>query len=122
MLGPYQVGDLAISVVVSKDPARLYLNFDGRSIERDPRSSLGVFLSEVVASAKASSSDIELSCQRLTYLNSATISCLVEFIRTSLLQDLRLSLRYNGGLAWQRACFKALSVLTKDDRFTIVEV
>src|SRR6185295_7703276 len=96
--------------------------FDGRSIERDPRVTLGPFLSEVVAAAKASSSDIEMHCQRLTYLNSATITCIVEFIRSCLVQDVRLSLRYNGALAWQKACFKALSVLAKDDRFTIVEL
>jgi hypothetical protein len=121
-MGPYQAGDLSISVVESKDPARLFLGLDGRSIERDPRSTLGVFLSNVLASAKASSSDIELHCQRLTYINSATITCLVEFIRSCLIQNLRLTLRYNGALAWQKACFKALSVLAKDDRFTIVEV
>lgn len=121
-MGPYQAGDLAITVVESKDPARLFLQLDGRSIERDPRLTLGVFLSEVLASAKTSRSDIELHCQRLTYINSATISCLVEFIRNCIVQDVRLTLRYSGALAWQRSCFKALSVLAKDDRFSTVEV
>jgi hypothetical protein len=118
-MGPYRSGDLSISVVESKDPARIFLGFDGRSIERDPRSSLGVFLSEVLAAAKASSSVIELHCQRLTYINSATITCLVEHIRNCLVQDVRLTVRYNGGVAWQSSCFKALSVLAKDERVTI---
>lgn len=122
VMGPYQAGDLAISVVESKDPARVFLGFEGRSIERDPRLTLGVFLSHVLASAKASSSDIELHCQRLTYINSATISCFVELIRNCIVQDVRLALRYSGALAWQRSCFKALAVLAKDDRFTIIEV
>jgi hypothetical protein len=120
-MGSYQAGDLSISVVESKEPRRVFLGFEGRSIERDPRTSLGVFLSEVLAAAKASSSDIELHCQRLTYINSATISCFVELIRNAIVQDVRLTLRYNGALAWQRSCFKALSALAKDDRFAIVE-
>lgn len=84
---------------------RVFLGFDGRSIERDPRLTLGVFLSEVLAAAKASSSDIELHCQRLTYINSATISCFVEFIRNCIVQDVRLTVRYSGAMLWQRSCF-----------------
>lgn len=119
---PYRAGDLEITVVESDDPPRVFLGCEGRSIEREPRLTLGVFLTGALSRAMARGSEIELQCQRLTYINSATISCLVEFIRRCNSERVRLTLRFDGSSAWQRSCFNALRVLAKDDnRLTIAQ-
>ena len=112
---------MEITVVESDDPARLFLSCAGRSIEREPRLTLGVFLNGVLSHAMATHSEIEMQCQRFTYINSATISCLVDFIRRCTTESVRLTLRFDGTSAWQRSCFNALRVLAKDNRLSIVE-
>ncbi len=119
---PYRTGDLEITVVTADEPSRVFLHWEGRSIEREPRLSLGGFLTGVLSRAAERGSEIEMRCQRLTYINSATISCLVEFIRRCGEQTVRLSIYFDGTSPWQRSCFNALRALVRpDDRLRIVE-
>ncbi|HSD89434.1 MAG TPA: hypothetical protein VLB44_18015 [Kofleriaceae bacterium] len=118
---PFRTGDLEVGIVESDDPPRIFLLCVGRSIEREPRPTLGAFLAGVVTHAGTRGANVELRCQQLTYLNSATIACLVEFIRTCAQHSVRLTIQYDATSAWQRSCFNALQVFAKDDRLTLVE-
>jgi len=117
----YRGGDVAITVVESRDPARLYLSFSGRGNERDPRTTLAPFLKDVVDRAAEKQASVELHCQHITYINSATIGCVVDMIHRCESAAVPLTLRYDRAVGWQRLSFEALRVLVKGANRLVVE-
>jgi hypothetical protein len=116
----YRGGDLTIAVVDADAPPRVFLGWEGKSNERDPRRTLGAFLVQVVAHAKTRRASVELHLQKVTSINSSTIGCLVELIRAASVAAVPLVLRYDATVTWQRLSFEALGVLAKGDRgFTL---
>jgi hypothetical protein len=60
------------------------------------------------------SAAVELHCQRITYINSATIGCMVDMIHRCESASVPLTLRYDRASGWQRLSFEALKVLVKN--------
>lgn len=119
----YRGGDVAITVVEAREPSRLYLSWSGRGNERDPRTTLGPFLRSVVDRAAEKGAAVELHCQHITYINSATIGCVVDMIHRCEAAAVPLTLRYDRASGWQRLSFEALRVLVKGaNRLTVEAV
>jgi hypothetical protein len=109
----YRGGDLTITVIEVTEPARFYVSLSGRGNEREPRNTLQPYLRELVDRAVSSRAAIELQCQRLAYINSATIGCVVDMIHRCEAATVPVTLRYDRGSGWQRLSFEALRVLVK---------
>ena len=109
----YRGGDVAITVIEAQEPPRVFLSWSGRGNEREPRQTLGPFLANVVDRAAEKSAAVELHCQRITYINSATIGCMVDMIHKAESATVPITLRYDRTSGWQRLSFEALKVLVK---------
>jgi hypothetical protein len=110
----YRGGDMAISVVeVDEPPPRLFLNWAGRGNEREPQKTLQPFLRDCVDRAAEKHASVELQCQKVSYINSATIGCMVDMIHRCESAALPVTLKYDRSSGWQRLSFEALKVLVK---------
>ena len=117
----YRTAELSIALLETDAPARIFLSWEGRSSEREPRRTLGVYLRGVVDHAAARGAAIEMHFQRIAYINSATIGCLGELIRSATTAGVPLTLRYDASTTWQRISFEALGVFAKGDGKLVLE-
>lgn len=117
----YRGGDLTITVIEVTEPARCYVSLSGRGNEREPRNTLQPYLRGLVERAVANRAAVELQCQRLAYINSATIGCVVDMIHRCESAAVPVTLRYDRGSGWQRLSFEALRVLVKGAGHLAVE-
>jgi hypothetical protein len=120
-MNAYRGGDVAITVIEASGPPKLFVSWRGRGNEREPHQTLGPFLRSVVDRAAESQATIELHCQDITYINAATIGCMVEMIHWCEASQVPVTLRYARASGWQKLSFEALRVLVKNTNQLIVE-
>lgn len=115
-------GELAIDVADGADRS-IVCTWRGRSVERDPGALLNPYFEQLLDSAHGRGAALEMSFSSLEHFNSSTIATLIRFIQSARGRGVRLVLRYDARLKWQRLSFEALKVLDKNDNlFQLVSV
>jgi hypothetical protein len=107
--------DLRIEIIEGDASAPTRLFWNGRSTERDPSHILLPFFRDVLDSATAWRTPLEMHFERLEYCNSLTIMSLIQLVRDAREKGVSLVFVYRGTLRWQKMMFDALRVLTKHD-------
>lgn len=113
-------GDLTIEA--KDEGSRLSLTWLGKSIARDPAGILFPYMSTAFAAAAARRVPLELRLDRLSHLNSSTMTALVELIQDARDHGVLLVLVYDGRQRWQRVSFEALRIFVEQDLFELRSV
>ena len=116
----FENGPLRIEYNTSEEAIRL--DFQGKSILRDPSDFLLPLLLDTVDDAEKSGKPIILDFRSLKYMNSSTFTPLVKALEKARVSsdDVNLSVLYAAGEKWQGVSFAALQVFcTSDGRISI---
>jgi len=89
-------------------PARLRLDWLGRSNSRNPVLVLAPFFKQVLAEASAQRSAVEMHFEAIDHFNSSTIVALIHIIKAAKDAKVALRLHYDAALKWQRLVFDPL--------------
>lgn len=111
----FRAGDLEIEI--AEEPTRYVLTWKGKSTDRHPGRTLEPFFTPLLAKAASRKAELEMHFERLVHFNSSTISCLIQIIGESRNAGVKLSLVFDGKLAWQRLSFEALNVFTSNNKY-----
>jgi hypothetical protein len=108
-------GDLVIVTeqVGAHGPTRAF--WRGKSNDRHPGKVLGPFFAALLHSAGQRRAPLELHFGAVEYVNSATLTAVVQFIQQCAGATIKLVIVYDGERKWQRMTFDALQILVKED-------
>jgi hypothetical protein len=109
------VGDLVLVTeqVGAHGPLRVF--WRGKSNERNPSKELAAFFASLLESAQLRRAPVEFHFGAIEYVNSSTLTALVQFIERCRAVGIKLTVVYDTERKWQRLSFDALRVLVKDD-------
>ncbi len=106
-------GDLLVEARGS--PARLRLDWTGKSNARRPAVMLAPYFEAVLRRAKSSQCVIELHFEQLEFFNSSTLGAVIKFIREARQEGVAISLLFDGAQRWQALSFEALKAFELPD-------
>lgn len=89
--------------------------WEGKSQDREPGIFLRPFLESMMDQALSSGSSIELDFRELQYMNSSTITPLVQMLEAARERSLSITVLYAAGKSWQEVSFSALRIFESDD-------
>jgi hypothetical protein len=109
------VGELVLITeqVGAHGPLRVF--WRGKSNERNPGKELAPFFASLIEAARLRRAPLEFHFGAMEYVNSATLTALVQYIEQCRSAAVKLTMVYDAERKWQRLSFDALSVLVKDD-------
>ncbi len=108
-------GDLTIVPRQSGAGAALELLWSGKSNDRQPAKILGPYFGRMIEHARSQSVPMELHFETLDYLNSSTITAIIQVIQDARAQGVKLVIVFDPGRRWQKLSFDALRVFVRDD-------
>ena len=108
------LGDLQIEVGNEK-PLRIV--FRGKSNHREPDSVLRPLFHDLIKTATASGSAMELHFEQLEFFNSSTITSVIQFIKELRARKVTTRVTYDAAHKWQKVFFDALGMLQKADGY-----
>jgi hypothetical protein len=118
VLGPddkLSAGDLSIDPVQAQPGAPIGLVWKGKSNDRHPGKILGPYCSRMLDMASAQKVALELHFETLEYLNSSTITAIIQVIQDARARSVKLVLVFDPTKRWQKLSFDALKVFVRDD-------
>lgn len=99
-----------IAIAIERDGGSLVARWTGKSQSVDPASVLAPVFSELVLLAVAEGLPVIHDFCALDFFNSATVSAIIRHIKVLGESKVLTTVRYDGGLRWQRSFFDALAV------------
>jgi hypothetical protein len=108
-------GDLTIDPVQTQRGTPIGLLWKGKSNDRHPGKILGPYFSRMLDLASAQQVPLELHFETLEYLNSSTITAIIQVIQDARARSVKLVLAYDPSKRWQKLSFDALKVFVRDD-------
>lgn len=107
-------GDLRIEVSVDEPTSSVLLYWRGKSNERNPSAVLQPYFSKLLVEVLEKGHSLELHFEELEHFNSSTITAIIQLIQDARSKGLRLMIRFDAKLKWQKLSFDALRVFAKD--------
>ncbi|PID73173.1 MAG: hypothetical protein CSB33_05100 [Desulfobacterales bacterium] len=104
---PYAEDNLKIDISLKRGVT--WMDWLGRSDNRNPGLSLGPYLSRLVD--ELSRKDVVMRFTDLEYMNSSTVPPLIRFMKHLDDRQIRTRILFDKDSRWQRASFKALESL-----------
>ena len=117
-----EAGDLTIAASEPEPPAPLCLVWRGKSDDRHPAVHLAPYFDKVLARAAERRVAVEMRFDELDHFNSSTIGAVIKLIQDARLRKVRLLIRYDARVKWQKLSFDALRVFVKDDLLELAAV
>ena len=99
-----------LEINVSSGPAKTVLTWVGHSDAQDPSRFLSPYLTKLVENFKGG--EIIMDFSNLSYMNSSTISPIIQFLKKADTKGIKTTLEYSGGSVWQNASFRALKTMS----------
>jgi hypothetical protein len=99
-----------LTIAVKNEQSNATVNWLGTSDSRDPTQQLSPYLESLVDALKGKSVTVDF--RKFEYMNSATVSPLITFVKRLDANGIRTTLLFDGSLNWQRLnaqCLKALA-------------
>jgi hypothetical protein len=113
-LEPLKSGELVIEPGSPGHGGALTLVWKGRSTDRNPSQAILPFATLWLERALHQSVPLCLEFEPLDYMNSSTISAIIQIIQTARTQGVSLVIRYDAAKPWQRLGFEALRVFASN--------
>lgn len=108
-------GDLTIEAVQATSSSPLGLLWSGKSNDRHPGKILGPYFAKMLDRAGAQRVPLELHFETLDYLNSSTITAIIQIIQDARAKAVKLVIVFDPARRWQKLSFDALKVFARDD-------
>ena len=108
-------GDLTIVPRQASAGAALELVWSGKSNDRQPGKILSPYFTKALQHASAQSVPLELHFETLDYLNSSTITAIIQVIQDARARGVKLVIVFDPNRRWQKLSFDALRVFVRDD-------
>lgn len=108
-------GDLTIVPRQAGAGAALELVWSGKSNDRQPGKILGPYFNKAIQHAASQSVPLELHFETLDYLNSSTITAIIQVIQEARGRGVKLVIVFDPNRRWQKLSFDALRVFVRDD-------
>jgi hypothetical protein len=111
----FSTGALTIDTVLAGPGSALTLTWRGKSTDRMASKLLGPFLARAIDRARTHGAPLELHFEGLDYLNSSTVTAIIQAIQGARDKSVRLAVVFDPRLRWQRLTFDALKVFAGGD-------
>ncbi len=108
-------GDLTIEAVQRGTGSPLGLLWSGKSNDRHPGKILGPYFAKMLDRVASQSVPLELHFETLDYLNSSTITAIIQLIQDARAKAVKLVIVFDPSRRWQKLSFDALKVFARDD-------
>jgi len=99
-----------LEIKVNEGADRTVLTWVGHSDAQEPARFLTPYLTELIENF--SGGEILMDFSELSYMNSSTISPIIQFLKMADSKGIKTTLEYKGGSVWQNASFRALETLS----------
>lgn len=96
-------------VIVTHRPSELQVAWRGVGDNRDPSEQLGPFLQRVVA--EAAGRTVRVDFLGLQYVNSATVSPIIQFVKSLDAVARSVTLLYDTSVFWQRTQYRCMRAI-----------
>jgi len=105
----FETGNLSIDIEWNGD--RVLVRWRGESDARDPGATLKPFFDALLP--LVGQKDVRLNFRGLSYMNSSTVSPIMQFIRELSGSARKVVVVYEQALQWQATSFRAMRVVTR---------
>jgi hypothetical protein len=109
MIASYQAENLRIDVTETGDT--VVLSWRGESDLRNPRQTLLPYLMKLKDELQARK--VQLRFEELTYMNSASVTPVMEFLSVIRTLATEIVIQYRTDLAWQATSFRAMRIVAR---------
>jgi hypothetical protein len=89
--------------------------WSGKSNDRHPGKILGPYFAKMLDRVATQSVPLELHFETLDYLNSSTITAIIQLIQDARAKAVKLVIVFDPSRRWQKLSFDALKVFARDD-------
>ncbi|HEX8792790.1 MAG TPA: hypothetical protein VF765_17715 [Polyangiaceae bacterium] len=111
----FSTGALTIDAVFAGPGSALVLKWRGKSTDRMASKLLGPFLGAALDRARTLGVPLEMHFEELDYLNSSTVTALIQLVQDARNKSVRLAIVFDSRVRWQRLTFDALKVFVTGD-------
>ena len=109
-----------LSIQVAERDAIIKVDWEGKSIDREPAKFISPILVKVLNMASVMDKRIIMDFQNLSYMNSSTITPIIKILERAKKAIIKITIFYQKSLKWQELNFSALEIFkTKDNRLEI---
>lgn len=120
MMKPEKYTNKYLTIEVIENESTIDVNWEGKSIDREPSKFVSPILVKVLEMASALNKRIIMDFQSLSYMNSSTITPIIKILDRVKNGMTKITITYQKTLKWQELNFSALEVFrTEDNRLEI---
>ena len=120
MMKPEKYTNKYLTIEVIENESTIDVNWEGKSIDREPSKFVSPILVKVLEMASALNKRIIMDFQSLSYMNSSTITPIIKILDRAKNGMTKITITYQKKLKWQELNFSALEVFrTEDNRLEI---
>ena len=120
MMKPEKYTNKYLTIEVIEHESTIDVNWEGKSIDREPSKFVSPILVKVLEMASALNKRIIMDFQSLSYMNSSTITPIIKILDRVKNGMTKITITYQKKLKWQELNFSALEVFrTEDNRLEI---
>ena len=120
MMKPEKYTNKYLTIEVIENESTIDVNWEGKSIDREPSKFVSPILVKVLDMASALNKRIIMDFQSLSYMNSSTITPIIKILDRVKNGMTKITITYQKKLKWQELNFSALEVFrTEDNRLEI---
>lgn len=110
----------SLNIAVKENKTSIYLQWTGKSIEREPSKFITPILVNVIGKSSVSHKKVILDFRELHYMNSSTITPIIKILERAKRGKSQVTVLYQKSLKWQEVIFSALEIFrTKDQKVEI---
>jgi hypothetical protein len=106
---------------VREDDSRIYLDWKGRSKDKNPAYFLTPILTKALDKSKRENKDMVMDFRHLEYMNSSTITPIIKILERVKNGQSKVNILYDKTLKWQELTFCALEVFQTEDHRIVIE-
>jgi hypothetical protein len=109
-----------LTIQVVEHENSIDVNWKGKSVDREPSKFISPILVKVLEMAGDLNKRIIMDFQRMSYMNSSTITPIIKILERAKNGMTKITIFYQKSLKWQELNFSALEIFkTKDNRLEI---
>jgi hypothetical protein len=101
----------ALRIEVTECDGVVVLSWQGESDSRDPRRTLRPYLMKLKDALRTRR--VRMDFEKLAYMNSATVTPLIEFVGELSLRATEVVIHYRNDLQWQATSFRAMRIVAR---------
>jgi len=110
----------SLTIQVVEHENSIDVSWEGKSVDREPSKFISPILVKVLEMAGDLNKRIIMDFQRMSYMNSSTITPIIKILERAKNGMTKITIFYQKSLKWQELNFSALEIFkTKDNRLEI---